>query len=259
MQRKGGREYQRRMPAILLLAALLLAGCSTTPQVPPGEEPEEAIFSASRLLRSDVKSPVDVYDPLEGFNRGMYEFNYGFDKYFFLPVVSGYKAITPEPAQQGVHNFFNNLLDLKTLINQIFQLKPGPALETVSRMGWNTTLGVFGLFDVATRFDIPRHLEDFGQTLGHYGAGPGPYLVLPLLGPSNLRDGAGLVVDSLLFSAIDPLRIEGRPQRQIVYYTLNAIDQRAHIDFQYHQTGSLFEYDLVRMLYETKRQLEIEK
>lgn len=242
-----------------LLAVILLAGCSTTPTTKQGEEPKEPIFPASRLLSPDVKSPIDVYDPWEGFNRGMYEFNYGFDKYIFLPLVGGYQTVTPEIAQQGVHNFFNNLLDLKTLINQLFQLKGGPTLETFSRMGWNTTLGVLGLIDVASTFDIPRYQEDFGQTLGHYGIGSGPYLVLPLLGPSNVRDGAGFVVDSMILSAIDPLRLEGRPQRQIVYYGLNAIDQRAHIDFRYHQTGSLFEYDLVRMLYQTKRKLEIEK
>jgi phospholipid-binding lipoprotein MlaA len=242
-----------------LLAMIVLAGCSTTPAVQSGEEPKEPIFSASRLLSSDVKSPTDIHDPLEGFNRGMYEFNYGFDRYIFLPVVAGYQRVTPEVAQQGVHNFFNNLLDLKTLINQLFQLKGGPALKTFSRMGWNTTLGLLGVIDVASSFDIPRYQEDFGQTLGHYGVGPGPYLVLPLLGPSNLRDGTGLVVDSMIFSAIDPLRLDGHIQRQIVYYGLNAIDQRAHIDFRYHQTGSLFEYDLIRMLYQAKRELEIEK
>jgi phospholipid-binding lipoprotein MlaA len=123
----------------------------------------------------------------------------------------------------------------------------------------NTTVGLLGLIDVASSIDLPRQLEDFGQTLGYYGVGTGPYLVLPIYGPSNLRDTTGLVTDSLTMSAIDPLNLDGHPQRQIAYYTLYPIDTRAHVPFRYYETGSPFEYEFVRMLYNTKRKMDIEK
>ncbi|MCP4288822.1 MAG: VacJ family lipoprotein [Gammaproteobacteria bacterium] len=241
----------------MFLTALLVGGCGTAPLQ---EGPEvEARFPVSEIVKEDVTYPVDVYDPWEGFNRTMYNFNARFDEYIFLPVVDGYRFITPTIVQAGVTNFFNNLGDLKTLLNTIVQLKPMPSLETASRLVWNTTAGLLGVIDVASAMDITRHEEDFGQTLGHYGVGDGPYLVLPILGPSNLRDTTGLVVDTLAFREIDPLDLDDHSDREILYFLLNAIDTRANIGFRYYQTGSPFEYDMVRMLYTTKRKLDIAK
>ena len=132
-------------------------------------------------------------------------------------------------------------------------------METASRLVFNTTFGLLGLIDVTSVMDIPRHEEDFGQTLGWYGAGAGPYLVLPILGPSNVRDTGGLVVDSVVFNAIDPFDFDDHSERAVAYYLLNAIDTRANIGFRYFESGSPFEYDMIRLLYNKKRQLDIAK
>ena len=121
----------------------------------------------------------------------------------------------------------------------------------------NTTVGLAGLLDVATTLEIPRPQEDFGQTLGRWGVGPGPYLVVPFLGPSNLRDAIGLIPDSYLTNEIYQ-EVIASPQNDYIFL-LDAIDTRANVEFRYYETGSPFEYEWVRMLYTTKRQLDIEK
>ncbi len=246
-----------RIGLLLVLAAM--AGCSTKP-VYEGE-PEEPLFAADRILppEDDTEYAADIYDPWEGMNRGIYRFNAKFDRYIFLPALHGYQYVTPEFLQQRVGNFFGNIKDLTTFLNLVLQLKFDRAMNTFGRLGWNTTLGVVGLFDVATTFDLHKDSEDFGQTLGHYGSGPGPYLVLPLMGPSNLRDGTGLLVDAIPMWLWDPFVLDGHPQRQLAYYGLFMLDSRAKVAFRYYQTGSPFEYDLVRMLYNTKREIEIAK
>jgi phospholipid-binding lipoprotein MlaA len=244
---------------LIVVAVLLLGACSTAP-IQKGDVIEEPYFAPDDVLVPGVTYISDeVPDPWEGFNRTMYRFNYRFDKYFFLPVVRGYKAVVPDIAQEGVHNFFNNIRDITTLINSALQLSADKTFITTGRLMVNTTVGLLGLIDVASSIDLPRQLEDFGQTLGYWGVGTGPYLVLPIYGPSNLRDTTGLLTDSLAMSAIDPLNLDGHPQRQIAYYTLYPIDTRAHIPFRYYETGSPFEYEFVRMLYTTKRKMDIEK
>src|SRR5512143_3987250 len=111
----------------------------------------------------------------------------------------------PNFIENRVSNFFSNISDLRNLLNAILQLKSQQAAQTFARLVYNTTFGIVGLWDPATAMGLPQRREDFGLTLGYYGVGAGPYLVLPLLGPSNVRDTAGLVTDSLAFSAIDPL------------------------------------------------------
>jgi len=244
---------------LILVAAVLLAACSTAP-VQKGDVLEKPYFAPEDVLVPGVTYISDeIPDPWQGFNRVMYRFNYHFDKYIFLPAVRVYKAVLPDFAQQGVHNFFNNIRDITTLINSALQLSPEKTFITTGRLMVNTTVGLLGLIDVGSRIDLPRQQEDFGQTLGHYGVGTGPYLVLPIYGPSNLRDTTGLLTDSVVMSTIDPLNLDGHPQRQIAYYTLYPIDLRAHVSFRYYETGSPFEYELVRMLYTTKRKMDIEK
>jgi len=245
--------------SLIAVAAFLLGACSTAP-VQKGDVVEEPYFAPQDVLVPGATYISDeISDPWEGFNRTMYRFNYRFDKYVFLPVVRGYKAVVPDIAEEGVHNFFNNIREITTLINSILQLSPEKSLITTGRLLVNTTVGLLGLIDVASHIDLPRQLEDFGQTLGHWGVGNGPYLVLPIYGPSNLRDTTGLVTDTVVMSEIDPLDLKDHPEWQIAYYILNGIDTRAHIPFRYYETGSPFEYDLVRMLYTTKRELDIEK
>ena len=110
---------------------------------------------------------------------------------------------------------------------------------------------------MATFTGIERQDEDFGQTLGHYGVGEGPFLVLPILGPSNLRDTTGLVADAALFGVVDPLDFDGNSEREVPFHVMRAIDTRAGIAFRYFQTGSPFEYDLVRLLYTEARRIQI--
>ncbi len=142
---------------------------------------------------------LEVYDPLETFNRGMFWFN---DKlYFYLlkPIARGYRWIAPEPFRVAVGNIFSNLATPVRIINAGLQGKFGDAGNELVRFGTNTTLGIGGMFDPAKEhFGIAKQDEDTGQTLGHYGVGPGPYLVLPFLGPSSFRDGIGRVADSYM-------------------------------------------------------------
>ena len=143
------------------------------------------------------------------------------------------------------------------LANSILQFAPVKVLQSTGRVVVNSTVGLLGLIDVATKMDIPRPSEDFGQTLGHYGVGAGPYLVMPLLGPSSLRDGTGVFIDSyatgLLYEEF--MSTEGRYVVQLI----DAIDTRANVPFRYYETGQAFEYDTLRWLYSTKREIDIAK
>jgi phospholipid-binding lipoprotein MlaA len=147
------------------------------------------------LALSGCAAGPNPRDPYEGFNRGVYAFNDGLDKAVLKPVAKGYEAIFPQFLRTGVTNFFDNMGVVVTGVNELAQLKFRPALEDVGRFALNLTLGIGGLFDVATPLKFERHNEDFGQTLGYWGVGSGPYLVLPFFGPSDLRDGLALPVD----------------------------------------------------------------
>ena len=140
-------------------------------------------------------------DPWEGFNRAVFSFNEGLDRAVLKPVTQGYRYVTPQIAQTGVNNFFENIKDVRTLVNNLFQGKVHNALEDFARITFNTTFGLGGLIDVATPMGIPKNNEDFGQTLGRWGVSSGPYIVLPLFGPSSVRDTVGMVPDWF----IDPL------------------------------------------------------
>lgn len=130
-------------------------------------------------------------DPLEPWNRGVYRFNDVLDTNLVKPVAETYQEVTPDPVRKGVSNFFGNIRDVWSSVNAAMQLRPQEALENLFRVGVNTTLGLGGVLDVATEMGIPRTRMDFGQTLGRWGVPSGPYLVLPLLGPSSVRDATG--------------------------------------------------------------------
>ena len=136
-------------------------------------------------------------DPWEGYNRAMFSFNEGLDKYALKPITLGYRAITPDLVETGVSNFFDNISDVGSLLNNVLQAKFEAAGEDLARVSFNTTFGLGGVLDVATPMGIEEHNEDFGQTLGYWGMSSGPYLVLPLFGPSNVRDTGGLIVDTI--------------------------------------------------------------
>lgn len=139
--------------------------------------------------------PDDPWDPLEGVNRGVFKFNAVADRAVIRPVARGYKAVTPTPVRDGIGNFFDNLSQPVVMANSLAQLNWDSFNQSLGRFMINSTVGIGGLFDMATRFDVAHPDEDLGQTLGHWGLGAGPYLVLPLLGPSDGRDVVGFVGD----------------------------------------------------------------
>ena len=147
-------------------------------------------------------------DPLEPLNRGIYKFNDGVDNLFVKPAAELYRGLVPEIVRTGISNFFSNINDVIVALNNLLQGKIPEAINDLGRIMVNTTLGVFGVMDVATELGVEKHNEDFGQTLGYWGFGSGPYLVLPFLGPSSLRDSAGLLVDLKTDprSYVDPMR-----------------------------------------------------
>lgn len=135
-------------------------------------------------------------DPLEKMNRQFFAFNEGLDRYALEPLARGYDFVVPGPVQEGVRNFYHNLEMPIVVANEILQAKPARVVEDVARLFFNTTLGLGGFFDVASHVGIPDNDEDFGQTLGWWGVPPGPYLVVPILGPYSLRDGIGEIADT---------------------------------------------------------------
>jgi len=159
---------------VVALAAVALAGCATQ--------------------RSP--SPRDPFEPV---NRATFEFNDNADKFVFKPVAEGYRAVLPEVVRTGVRNFFSNLRDPWNAVNQLLQGKVELALSDSWRFIVNSTFGIGGVMDVATDMRLPKHNEDFGQTLGVWGLDTGPYLVIPIWGPSSVRDGVGLVADAYAF------------------------------------------------------------
>ena len=238
---------------IVISFVVLIAACSSVPHLKENAEKPRVKLPAGYADNAMIN---EYDDPWEGFNRRMYYFNAKADHYVLLPVVNGYKAITPDILESGISNFFSNLGEIPVFINSLLQAKPGIAAETFSRFAINTTVGIFGLFDVATPLGLHEQNEDFGQTLGVWGIGSGPYLVLPLLGPSSLRDATGSAIDMLAFQAvIDELGMEG--DEEIFLSLLSSIDTRANLPFRYYSSGSAFEYDRLKILYMKYREIQI--
>jgi len=242
-----------------LLLSVSLLGCASARLNSQAEEPPMHSISEFKDQRF-----AEVADPWEGFNRSMYRFNFYFDKYLFLPVVSGYEYVTPTFLQERISGFFNNLGEIRNLTNSLFQFKGTESVTTLGRFVTNSTLGLGGLFDPATSLGLERHDEDFGKTLGYWGVDSGPYLVLPIFGPSSLRDTGGLAVDSGItygiYTAVDPF---GSSDDSFAIAsgitTLEVIDARHQQTFRYYESGYPFEYYMVRFFYHEKREIEIGK
>lgn len=159
-------------------------------------------------LLSGCASTGNPKDPLEPINRGIYQFNEGMDNLLLKPAAEVYQGVLPSFVRTGVSNFFSNINDVLVALNNLLQGKVSDAASDVGRVAVNTTAGLLGVIDVATHLGLERHDEDFGQTLGRWGFGTGPYLVLPFFGPSNLRDALGRIVDykTDLVTYVDPSR-----------------------------------------------------
>lgn len=181
----------------------------------------------------DATKYFDVYDPWEKMNRRIYYFNYYFDTYLFNPVVTGYKFITPNIVENGVTNFFNNSKNVSTIANSALQGKFRKFMRTLGRFSINTILGGFGAIDIASKLEMPKEYEDFGLTLAYYGIPSGPYLILPILGPSNLRDATGKLLDSQLNKVHPYTEINVIDMSSKEVLLLNSIDTRKNISFKY--------------------------
>ncbi len=178
------------------------------------------------VLMSGCAIGGDPRDPLEPMNRAVYTFNEVIDEVALRPVAKGYRALMPKPAQTGISNFFSNLDDVTVFSSNLLQFKIEQATSDFLRVAFNSTFGLFGLLDVATEMGLKKHNEDFGQTLGRWGVSDGPYLVLPIFGPSSFRDTVGLVADSYY---TDPVyRIESMPDRNGVS-VLRGVNRRADL------------------------------
>jgi len=252
-------RYRLWWTIVLLILSLGLPGCATFSSNTQDEVPAKHSISEFR-----DQPFAEVSDPWEGFNRSMYRFNFYFDKYLFLPVVNGYEFVTPVLVQQGVSNFYNNLGEVKNLTNSLFQLKGTESVTTLGRFVTNSTVGLGGLFDPATSFGMERREQDFGKTLGYWGTGSGPYLVLPIFGPSSLRDTGGLAVDTGIYygiyTAIDPFGSTGNSFAiGAGISSLEAVDARHQQSFRYYESGYPFEYYMVRFFHHQKREIETGK
>lgn len=214
-----------------LLLGATLAGCATGPNANPG-------------------------DPLEPFNRSVSSFNDAVDNAVLKPVATAYRDVTPTPVQTGVNNFFGNLGDVLSAANAGLQLRPRVAVENLMRVSVNTVFGLGGLLDIASEMGIPRTKVDFGQTLGRWGLPSGPYLVMPLFGPSSIRDASGFVVDS----SADLVGRVNETSTQASLTALRVVDTRAGL---LRATGlldgaALDKYSFVRDLYLQRRDNQIE-
>jgi phospholipid-binding lipoprotein MlaA len=229
---KNSGVVVKTLQSLALSGFLLLGGCATT-------DPEFA----------------DPRDPLEDFNRAMYSFNDGLDRALVKPLAQGYNAIIPGPVNRGVTNFFNNIDDVTSAVNNLLQFKIGRALSDVSRVMVNTTVGVAGLFDVASNMNIPRYDEDFGQTLGTWGVASGPYIVLPIVGPSSGRDTVGWVVDWFT----NPIYYLEDDTVRWGLYGLRFVDRRADLlnASRVLDEAALDPYAFVRDAYLQKRQNDV--
>jgi phospholipid-binding lipoprotein MlaA len=184
-----------------------------------------AAIAAALLVAAGAAQAQSAKDPLEGWNRAVFGFNEGLDAAVLKPVATGYKTVVPELVRNGVSNVFANIGDGWSAINQLLQGKPVAAAQMTMRVATNTFFGIAGLFDVASDLGIERQQEDFGQTLGRWGLPPGPYIVLPLLGPSSLRDTAALPVDLQW----RPASLSDDSATRIGLSTLQLIDVRANL------------------------------
>ncbi len=242
--------------ALALLLGSALGGCASVTVNGQAEVPPMHSIGEFRDQRF-----AEVTDPWEGFNRSMYRFNYYLDKHLLIPVVNGYEFVTPVFVQDRVSGFFNNIGEVRNFTNSLFQLKVVESAITLGRFVTNSTVGLGGMFDPATSMGMTRHDQDFGKTLGHWGVESGPYLVLPLFGPSSLRDAGGLAVDRAvrfgIYTAVDPI---ADPDVSLAVVsgisTLEVVDERHKQSFRYHESGYPFEYFVVRFLTHEKREIE---
>lgn len=227
-------------------AAAPAAPTAGAPSMPPGPAAQAAMAAA-------MAAPV--YDPFEPANRGSYRFSQGLDRYVIRPVALGYKAVLPGPVRTGVRNMIDNINTPNVALNDLLQARPQRFLDSSGRFIINSTLGIGGLFDVAAKVGIAKHQADFGQTMGRWGLQPGPYFYLPVIGPTDLRDGLGTIVDSFTgLLNIHDLHVDTWPRFGIA--VVDGIDTRATLDpmLEDLNRSSTDPYVTIRSIYMQNRQ-----
>jgi phospholipid-binding lipoprotein MlaA len=214
----------------LVLVATSLTGCASFQTATPG-------------------------DPLEPINRGIFSFNNTIDHYLLKPIATGYDKVVPGPIKTGVSNVFQNVSDVTSIVGDILQLKPAKLGDDLGRVVLNTTVGLGGIFDLATPLGIERGDEDFGQSLGYWGIGPGPYLMLPFVGPSSLRDAVGRGVDG----QVDPVgHLSSVPVRNSLQ-GLRVVDARVGLfpAESLMNQAALDRYTFIRSAYQQRRESQV--
>lgn len=233
----------------------LLAGVGIALNAGAQQDPE----NAGENLPGDVdpqkvadSSVYDDRDPLESVNRSIFAFNEVVDSNVARPVARGYNRITPEPVNDSVTNFFSNISEPGNILNSLLQGKGEAALISTGRFIFNTTFGLLGLVDVANYMELPEQDEDFGQTFGYWGVDTGPFLMLPFLGPSTVRDSAGMGVDYVVPDLMDEVET---PERYYLY-GLYGIDLRASL-LRYEDQITGDRYTFMRNAYLQRRQYQV--
>jgi phospholipid-binding lipoprotein MlaA len=221
-------NHLKRLGMVMLLAGSI-AGCATT-----GQNPR---------------------DPIEPVNRAIFAFNDGLDRAIIKPVAEGYRAVMPGMLRTGVTNFFSNIEDVWIAVNNLLQGKAEAGLGDVMRVAINSTFGLLGVIDVASDAGLDKHSEDFGQTLGRWGFGSGPYLVLPFFGPSSLRDGIGWMFDS----GADPVVHIGDVGTRNTAYVVRVADRRANLldATQMLEEAAIDKYTFTRESYLQRRRSQV--
>ena len=220
------------------------------------------------IASSQVFQLTGINDSLEPFNRRMYAFNTQLDRKVLYPASRVYAAVVPKPIRKGISNFYNNFSEIPTFVNSLLQLKPGKAVNALGRFVVNSTVGILGVADVAKNMGMKRDPETMGDTLGHYGVGTGSYLVLPMFGPSNIRDAIGTGIDTVTEGAVRGVAEEklffdtGVFDKTVYGFTrpvVTGLNARSMLSMRYGDLNSPFEYDLVRALYHNYRKIQVVK
>ena len=220
------------------------------------------------IVSNQVFQLTGINDSLEPFNRRMYAFNTQIDKKIVYPASRIYAAVVPKPIRKGISNFYSNFSEIPTFVNSVLQLKPGKAVNALGRFVVNSTVGVLGVADVAKNMGMKRDPETMGDTLGHYGVKTGSFLVLPVLGPSDLRDAVGAGIDSISEGAVRRVAEEklffdtGVFDKNVYGFTkpvVTGLNASSMIGMRYGDLNSPFEYDLVKAIYYNYRKIQVIK
>ena len=231
---RSGTLFSRALPLLVLLTSLTtavpLAAQEEGAENDTGLEQidDQSFWSSWRQFITDIKESNLNHnpDPWEGWNRKVYAFNDRADRWVLKPLAKGYQWITPDPVESGISNVFSNLLELRTIVNDLLQWKLAQGAADTGRFLINSTIGLVGIFDVASPLGLEKHNEDFGQTLGSWGVGSGPYMVVPFFGSYTLRSGTGAVIGTQTTHYTHFID-HARTRNQI--YIVDVVDRRASL------------------------------